>query len=110
MTAPQGPPPPGDGHPDVFGTLDSIPALVWVARPDGESLYYNRPFREYLGRPLADLLNQGWQAVVHPDDLPEVLRRAAVALRAGDRYAVEHRVRRADGAYRRHKVEAAPVR
>jgi two-component system, cell cycle sensor histidine kinase and response regulator CckA len=110
MAAPLGPPPPGDGHSDVFGTLDSIPACIWVAGADGRSLYYNQPFRHYLGRPLAELLDRGWQAVVHPDDLAEVVRRAAVAIRTGDRYEIEHRVRRADGAFRWHRVEAVPVR
>ena len=42
------------------------------------------------------------RAVVHPDDVPEMLERWAAARRTGDPFEVEYRFRRADGVYRWH--------
>jgi PAS domain-containing protein len=49
--------------------VDSIPALITTASPDGCLDYFNKPWLEYLGATLDHLI--GWErtAFVHPEDV-----------------------------------------
>ena len=79
---------------------DSIPGLVWVDDPSGETVFVNSQWLAYTGRKLEDEIGDGWQQVVHPDDLDSAvsaIRRAGEATRA---YEAEYRLRRHDGVYR----------
>src|SRR5258705_5439528 len=61
--------------------VDSIPAVVWVALPDGSNAYANSRFVAYSGMVPGQTAGSGWRAAVHPDDLQahEAKWRAAVA-------------------------------
>ncbi|MBA3767326.1 MAG: PAS domain S-box protein, partial [Acidobacteria bacterium] len=81
--------------------IEAIPPQVWTARTDGELDYVNRRVLDYFGRTMEEMLGAGWQHVVHPDDLPSVVERWTKALRTGETYQVEFRLRRAaDESYR----------
>ncbi|MBA3805129.1 MAG: PAS domain-containing protein [Acidobacteria bacterium] len=57
------------------------------------------------------MLGAGWQHVVHPDDLPNVVERWTKALRTGETYQVEFRLKRAaDESYRWHLGRALALR
>jgi PAS domain S-box-containing protein len=49
--------------------VDTIPAMVWVALPDGSNTYANSRYAEYSGMTAAQTAESGWRAAVHPDDL-----------------------------------------
>src|SRR5262249_10088736 len=93
-----------DPSPDL---AEGLPQLVWVARRDGFT-YVNRCWSEYTGRPASELLGQGWQQVLHPDDLSRALDQWHAPVRAGQPCEAEYRLRRADGAYRWHLARAVP--
>jgi PAS domain S-box-containing protein len=86
----------------------SIPQLVFIARPDGHRTWGSPQWIEYTGRSLEEGLDFGWLDAVHPDD--RVLTQDAwrEAQDKGECY-VEHRVQRADGAYRWHQTRAKPL-
>jgi PAS domain S-box-containing protein len=90
--------------------VEGIPHLVWVARPDGAAEYWNGRFRQYTGVSLTEVLGYDWQRVIHPDDLPATLRAWDLSLGSGEPHYCEHRIRRADGAYRWHATRAVPLR
>ena len=50
--------------------LDAMPHKVWMVRPEGPALYYNRAMRAFAGEALnlPDRASRE-QALVHPDDL-----------------------------------------
>ena len=55
---------------------DSMPQIVWAARPDGYLDYYNRRWFEYTGLTAERSRRaEGWEPVLHPDDLRRVPRR-----------------------------------
>ncbi len=88
---------------------ESVPALVWSGPANGAADYHSSRWAEFTGRPAEELMAGGWLASVHPDD-----RAAAVAAwdrsgPAGRPFAVEYRLRRADGAYRWQLAQALPV-
>ena len=91
-------------------TIDMVPALITVFGPDGEREFVNKTWRDYTGHKLSDIQRGGWKTVVHPDDhaLSETVWRDAVA--TGQPVQLEHRVRRADGEFRRHMGRRVPLR
>lgn len=89
---------------------DTIPHLVWSARADGATDFYNARVFEYTGRDLRTLEAWGWQAVVHPDDLERCLERWRHSVKSGEPYEVEYRLQRHDGSYRWHLGAAMPWR
>jgi PAS domain S-box-containing protein len=90
---------------------DSMPQIVWTARPDGWLDYYNQRWFDYTGMTQEQTEGWGWQPVLHPDDLERCLRRWARSVQTGEDYEAEHRFRRgADGAYRWHLGRAKPMR
>src|SRR5580704_13504152 len=54
---------------ELRDAIDTIPALVWSALPDGSNTYVNKRFMEYTGSSAEQTAGSGWQGLVHPDDL-----------------------------------------
>jgi PAS domain S-box-containing protein len=97
---------------DLYYTLaDAMPLIVWTSRPDGWVDYYNRRWIEYTGLTLEETQGWGWQAIIHPDDFQNAVDRWNEAIRTGEAYEIEYRLRRAsDGSYRWHLGRSVPVR
>jgi PAS domain S-box-containing protein len=89
---------------------DAMPQLVWTANPDGHVDYYNRRHEEYDGiERLPDGTYQ-WHPVLHQEDEKPTQKAWEEAVRNGETYHIEHRVRLADGSYHWHLSRAIPVR
>jgi PAS domain S-box-containing protein len=89
--------------------IDTIPALVWCALPDGKLESVNQRIVDYLGVPISDLVEHGWADFLHPDDVEPTLRAWFHAVASGTRHEVEYRMRCADGAYRWFHVLGQPL-
>ncbi len=88
---------------------DGAPIFVWMADADARLTYVNRTAVDFLGLPPAALGGRGWEAVVHPDDVPRLHAAYAAAARERVPYAIEVRYRRAaSGAYEWHLVQGVP--
>jgi PAS domain S-box-containing protein len=90
--------------------VDTIPAIVWVARPDGSNTYANSRFVDYSGMVPAETSGAGWRVAVHPDDLQKHEGKWRAAVASGAPHESEVRFRRADGAYRWHMDRGLPLR
>ena len=87
--------------------VDSIPALIHTARPDGYLDYFNKPWLEYLGATLEEVSGWNWRAFIHPEDVEGIVARWLACLATGEVFEYETRVRSANGEYRwmfHHKV------
>ncbi|TAJ10508.1 MAG: PAS domain S-box protein [Nitrospirae bacterium] len=94
-----------------FRTLtESLPQLIWTCLPDGRCDYLSRQWIEYTGIPEAPQLGYGWTEQLHPDDRRHVQNVWDAAVRDGNKFDVEFRIRRADGLYRWFKTRAVPLR
>jgi PAS domain S-box-containing protein len=80
--------------------VDSIPALIHTARPDGYLDYFNKPWLEYLGVTLDKVTGWNWTAVVHPEDVEGIVAKWRACLATGEVFEYETRVRSANGEYR----------
>ena len=79
---------------------DALPQMVWMATPDGHHDYYNRRWYEYTGFGAGESIGQRWGVVVHPADEVRCWERWQHALKSGEPYEIEYRLRRQDGEYR----------
>ncbi len=86
------------------------PHHMWTSPADGRLDWFNDQTLRYSGLDSETLINVGWAALVHPDDLDEARSSWLVALRDGTNHEMEFRIRRADGVYRWHLVRALPMR
>ena len=89
---------------------ETIPHIVWTARADGSLDFFNRRCYEYTGLDASALSGWAWRSVIHPQDCERAIATWTRALQTGERFEVEYRLRRADGAYRWHQGAAMPLR
>ena len=89
---------------------ENVPVQIWTALPDGRLDYVTEATAAHFGVTVERLLNEGWQAMAHPEDLPLAVERWTTALRTGEPCEVEFRLRRSDGHYAYHLARAIPQR
>ncbi|RAI78690.1 PAS domain-containing sensor histidine kinase [Spirosoma telluris] len=95
-----------------FRTLmEAIAQMTWTNTPDGDVNFFNQRWYDYTGLDFEQTKAWGWQAVIHPEDLPHTLDMYKKALSDGTVFVVENRYRRgSDGMYRWHLNRALPIR
>jgi PAS domain S-box-containing protein len=80
--------------------INSLPVLVWSARPDGSADFINRSWREYAGEPADKILEWGFLDLYHPDDVAGMVEIWKRDLAHSDQTSLKGRIRGADGQYR----------
>jgi len=90
--------------------IDTVPAMVWSAEPDGSADFFNQHYLGYVGRAWDQMNGQGWTAAVHPDDLAGLGAAWARIMASGAPGEAEARLRRHDGAYRWFLFRTSPLR
>ncbi|MEG9524191.1 MAG: PAS domain S-box protein [Hyphomicrobiales bacterium] len=94
-----------------FAALTELaPAIIWFGNPDGSLSYLNERWYTYTGQTPEQALPLGWGEVIHPDDLPGLLRAWEHARTNELVYDTEARLRRHDGEYRWFLIRAEPMR
>jgi PAS domain S-box-containing protein len=90
---------------------DSIPMIVWEARPDGAVDYYNRRWYEYTGLKPGSLGDESWLPFVHSDDIPNIAVYWTKAVQTGGPYVMELRMKEhRTGEYRWFLARALPMK
>jgi len=84
----------------VREVLDALPQLFWTTDPQGNAKFFNSGWCDYTGVPLAGQRGQGWLECLHPDDRERVTEIWREAVRGGQDYSAEYRIRSASGEYR----------
>ncbi len=87
--------------------IDSTPALIHTALPDGYIDFFNHTWLQYVGLPLEDIQGWNWTSAIHPDDVEGILKKWRASLASGEPFLHETRVRTASGEYRwmlHHKI------
>jgi PAS domain S-box-containing protein len=89
--------------------IDSIPTLVWRARPDGVPDFLNQPAIDYTGL-SSDQAELGWPRAFHPEDKKGMLVKWSAIRESRMPGSLEARLRRFDGEYRWFLFQAVPLR
>jgi PAS domain S-box-containing protein len=90
--------------------VETIPALMWRAKPDGHIDYVNKRLLEYFGSPVEEIIGWGWLEKVHPDDVAFKVKNWLSNLEAMTSHDAICRFQGADGAYRWFTVRGEPLR
>lgn len=85
---------------DLRDLIETLPALVLCALPDGSVEFANRAFHEYTGCSLQQLRGREWHTLVHADDHPDFMNQWNATLASGTAFETQARLRRTDGQYR----------
>ncbi|TWF54430.1 PAS domain-containing protein [Neorhizobium alkalisoli] len=93
-----------------FRTLaQSLPNQVWTASPDGRMLWVNDELYRYSGLDEIYFDQTKRSSILHPDDMQRVEEGWKHAVRTGETFQGELRLRRHDGQYRWFLSRAVPV-
>lgn len=88
----------------------TVPQAVWQLDAGGALTYANERWRDYFGAGASQPLREVAMPGVHPDDAAEARRLVDASRARGEPYEIDLRLRRADGEYRWHQVNAVPMR
>ncbi len=88
----------------------AVPGNTWTASPDGELTFIGHDWQQPDPAQVVRALGWAWLDEVHDDDRERVRARWQHAIRTGEPYDCEFRVRDAEGAYPWYRVRAVPVR
>src|SRR5579872_263562 len=87
-----------------------VPQMVWTADRTGWCDWYNQRYYEHTGQSPKESAGWGWQGVVHPHDLPRVMKEWPQSIATGEPFEMEARIRHDDGSYRWFLIRAQPSR
>lgn len=98
LTVPSDMPPPSDRLKGLM--LDSLPAHVFVALPQtGEIVWVNSRYLTYRGQTVSELYQDPWGSI-YPDEREEYLKAWSHAVKTGEQFSMQVRIKRFDGTYR----------
>lgn len=89
--------------------VNTIPAMIWTAGPNGVCDFFNRRWREFMGGE-GQGASGDWVAALHPDDRAIVAEIWGVSVTTCRPFDVEARARKGGGEYRAMLIRAAPLR
>lgn len=89
--------------------INTVPGLLWTARPDGWVDFLNQRWLDYTGMTLDQGLGWAWQPGYHPEDIGNVLSQWRAAVAEKKPLEVEARLRGFDGEYRWFLKRAFPL-
>lgn len=89
--------------------INTVPGMLWTARPDGWVDFLNQRWLEYTGMALSEGLGWGWEPSYHPDDLEQVKSKWLAAIKEAKPLEVLARLRKFDGEYRWVLKRAFPL-
>jgi PAS domain S-box-containing protein len=90
--------------------IETIPAMAWIAGPDGVVQFRNRRWVEYTGLSQLEKAEGVGTIAVHPEDRDRIVRRLGASFASGEPFEEEMRIRRTDGEYRWFLCRAVPLR
>ncbi len=95
---------------ELRDVVNTVPAHVWSASPEGQVDFVNDRWLEFTGLALDQAFGWKWEAVVHPDDRTRFVADWHIAVKNGQATEGEARVRRADGEYCWWFIRNVPLR
>ena len=94
-----------------FRTMaQALPNQVWASDVDGNLDWFNDRVYEYCGVERGRLDGGNWVSIVHEDDIGSAASAWAAAIRTGNTYETQFRIRGANALYRWYLVRALPIR
>jgi PAS domain S-box-containing protein len=94
-----------------FRTMaNNISQLAWMADEKGSIFWYNRRWFDYSGTTAEEMVDYGWQKLIHPDHVKQVVDKIRRCFQSGEVWEDTFPLRARDGNYRWFLSQAVPVR
>lgn len=87
--------------------LNAIPQMVWIVSPDRRLTACNQRWSDYTG--YSKQPDIPWEKLVHPDDMHILYVKWDEALKTGETFSQEFRLKGKDGNYRWFLTQALPI-
>jgi PAS domain S-box-containing protein len=87
---------------------DSAPVPIWESKLNGQRAFVNQAYLDFLGASYEEALVFDWRKILHPEDLPRILKEQIAGEASRKPFALEARYRRADGPWRWIRSESQP--
>jgi PAS domain-containing protein len=68
--------------------IDTIPAMVWSAMPDGSIDFVNQRWLDYFGRPSEKTLGHAWIDAIHPEDRANTIEKWRAVFASGEPWRI----------------------
>ncbi|HWC61284.1 MAG TPA: ATP-binding protein [Verrucomicrobiae bacterium] len=88
--------------------LDAAPLLMCVFDAQLRGVYFNQNWMSFTGHRQGDLLGDQWVSDIHPQDRDRCFAGMRKALKDGERFELEFRLRRFDGEFCCLSISGAP--
>ncbi len=93
-----------------FRTLiETSASIVWTTLPSGELAPPQASWTAFTGQAQAEYEGFGWLQAVHPEDRDATLEAWTRAVADNALFAIDHRLRRADGEWRTMAARGVPI-
>ncbi|RWA15049.1 hypothetical protein EKO27_g15 [Xylaria grammica] len=89
---------------------NTIPQMVWTAKPDGMHDFFNKIWYEFTGLSEEESLGSRWVTPFHPDDTAAARVAWKHSLETGDPYSTEYRCLSKEGEWRKMLGRALPLK
>ena len=89
-------------------TIKLSAQIPWTANAEGRIIDFSDSWLELTGLTREEARGEGWMQAPHPEDTPRMVQAWQHALRSGEPYDIEHRIRTATGQYRWMRSSALP--
>ena len=93
---------------DFRQLADSLPELVWTTDANGKQTFASKRWKEFTGLDPRD--ENTFAAIVHPDDLENVIRVWTESLQTGKPYKTELRIKSKEGEYNWFYANGTPFK
>ncbi len=87
---------------------DGLPLIIWVHDAQGDLRFVNQTYRQFFGVTEAEVFDQGWRPLVHPEDKNKYVEKFEACVQDQKPFQAEARARRADGQWRWIESYAQP--
>ncbi len=96
------------GEREFREVADNAPVMIWRARPDKLCDWFNKPWRDFSGKTIEQLVGSGWSEDVHSADLQRRVAVYETAFDGREPFTMPYRLKRHDGEYRWFLDNGAP--
>ncbi len=84
------------------------PHVPWVLDRNGEIIEGGPRWEAFTGQPIEEALGNGWQKMLHPDDVEPTRDAIRISLSTGAPIDIEYRIRRPHGEWTRMRSRGSP--
>ncbi len=99
------------GEEDLRQVLESLPQITSTSSASGTNIFFNKFFYEYSGLSMEEATLNGWNSILHPEELETVLESWENCKKKGEDFYQEIRLKRCnDQMYRWHISRITPIK